>query len=1733
VSQKSLTGGLLLCLALAARSEAQTVTLQPAADAWVQKSTANQNRGADPTLQLASGDSHILLRFDQAAITAAVGSGRLVSASLELFVHAASGNWGTGGHPVEAHVLTAPWTETGVTWNCAADSNPANGKADCAAQWSGGSSSGDISDSILQTSTAGVWVPFDVTADVAGFLAGTPNQGWLITKEDTAQGGKVDYGSREGAAAERPRLVLLIESAAHDQVPPMLAITSPRQPILVNEPAPAVTVEYADGGSGVDTATLLVRVDGQDVTASCTAGAQSASCRAPNLAAGDHTIQAALKDKAGNAAQASFAFKLLLGPGPHVATFPAVGDTYLRKGDVNKNSGTEPIVRIRESGANRAVVQFDAQSLATTLTGATLVSAALELHIEKNGRNWGKTGRTVDAHRLTSGWTETGATWNCSSDANPTNGTADCAAPWSGGSFAATPTASVLHTRDLTGWVSYDVTADVAAFAAGTADFGWLLKKTDEKKSGRVDYDSREGTAGEGPRLVVVFTTPVDGNPSPPTLSIVAPADELLAGDPIVEVLVLFGESVSGIDAASFTLSVDGVPFQSACALSGEMATCRTPPLATGERLIEASVRDRAGHPASASKRLRLTLDLNPPVLAVLTPLDGSSVNHAAVTVSGTVSDDSAVTSVEVNGSPAAVVEERFSLEVPLQPGSNALLTVATDALGRQSEVLSQVSLDTDPPVIEVESPPAGATSNFASVRVSGKVVDRSKVASFSIAGSPVVVTAGRFATDVALAEGPNVFELRAEDVAGNVSTASIQIARFTLPEVRITVPADLSFMSQTTVDVAGTVNDPSAVVSVNGTAAAVSGTRFIAQGVSLIEGGNVLTATAKNSQGHIATDHVQVVRDTTAPRLAVHFPQEGQEVFEPTVTVSGMVNDIVAGTVNRTEATVSVNGIVAEVGNRSFLARGVPLVPGENVLHVEAVDASGNVGRATAHVTFREAAAARVRRVAGDLQSGVAATLLPLPLRVQLLDAAGLPAGGRPVLFTVEGNDGSLAGGKRQTAVLSDVSGYAETPFRLGTRSGVGSQAVEASAVGFAGPVVFHATALPGNPALIVVDSGDHQVGIAGQTLPRSLVAVVTDSGFNRLPGVAVRFAVVKGEGQLEDGSRQTTVTTDSDGRAILKLRLDAAEGVSNNVVEARIASLLAGPAAGFTATGWAAGDPSATAISGVVLDNSNQPVPGVTLRIKGYPQTAQTNALGTFRIAGAPVGTLYLIVDGSTAESPGSWPDLEFVMTTIAGRDNTLGMPIYLLPLDLANGVLIDETRGGILKLPEVPGFALEIAPGSVTFPSGSRSGVVSVTVVHSDKIPMVPNFGQQPRLIVTIQPAGARFEPPAKLTLPNLEGLAPGAVTELYSFDHDLGHFVSIGPATVSEDGTVITSNPGVGIIKAGWHCGGTPGFTGSSEDCPACYSCILNSCFTDDEQTCSLSDPCKTKARCQGGTCTGEDVMVTSIKGACFGEVGKPVTFTAVSNAPDRLKWRGEPGANPGSGSGPSFTTTFTTEGAKSISAGCPAGGFVKTLKVFSPCAGSAPNIVWNPVSSTPPCFGWTKPIQVISKPKACAGSDNICARLESLQIDYTRAVPAACNIDVPSADAPAVTEAIAKHTCDALISDLEPQPADSEWLGAPKRQLYWVSSITEEHEKFHEDNHLRPLIEAQFIPAALAVLQDERWCGSGCGVGPNLSGLQTEVARIWDETVRTTWDDPTARAEREQEAMPRTARSISL
>lgn len=637
---------------------------------------------------------------------------------------------------------------------------------------------------------------------------------------------------------------------------------------------------------------------------------------------------------------------------------------------------------------------------------------------------------------------------------------------------------------------------------------------------------------------------------------------------------------------------------------------------------------------------------------------------------------------------------------------------------------------------------------------------------------------------------------------------------------IAITNPPNLSAYNRSLLAVTGTVAAEAIEVQCNNTLAGITAGGGFGVAVSLKEGKNTITCVARDAAGHVGTASITVTLDTTPPRVTIQTPRDGvlrDGVLLTTtpVTVTGMINDIVVGTVNVEEARVECNGVSAQVANRAFVAAAMPLNPGANTITCTGVDRAGNVDTEHIASTLDTTTPAKITLVSGNNQTAHIEELLSEPLAVSLMEN-GTPASGKPVLFKVLRSNGALSSGSnsgRSLTVNTDANGRAEVRFALGTWAGAGNNQVEATAVGFVGEALFSASALPSDPGLIVVDAGNNQEGIVGQNLPRPFVATVVDRGSNRLGNVPVTFTVTQGNGNFA-GQPAVTVTTDSDGLAQVVLTLGSEEGFDNNMVKATFPG-NSGARATFVASGKIPGNPEDTALSGVVLDNSNIPIAGVTLHVEGTALTTQSDDQGQFILQPAPVGHVKLVADGATAQRAGTWPKLEYELVTIPGHNNTIGMPIYLLPLDLPHGLLVDETQGGTLTLPEVPGFALTVLPGSATFPDGTKRGLVSVTMVHADKVPMVPNFGQQPRFIITIQPAGTHFNPPAALTLPNVDGLSPGQKTEMYSFDHDLGQFVSIGPGTVSEDGTVLQSDPGVGVLKGGWHCGGDPNPTGGAE------------------------------------------------------------------------------------------------------------------------------------------------------------------------------------------------------------------------------------------------------------------------------------------------------------------------------
>ncbi|MBI1348007.1 hypothetical protein GC163_17175 [bacterium] len=118
-----------------------------------------------------------------------------------------------------------------------------------------------------------------------------------------------------------------------------------------------------------------------------------------------------------------------------------------------------------------------------------------------------------------------------------------------------------------------------------------------------------------------------------------------------------------------------------------------------------------------------------------------------------------------------------------------------------------------------------------------------------------------------------------------------------------------------------------------------------------------------------------------------------------------------------------------------------------------------------------------------------------------------------------------------------------------------------------------------------------------------------------------------------------------------------------------------------------------------------------------------------------------------------------------------------------------------------------------GSAQDESGNPATRASIIPVDPSRLPapLPPNV--DPSLVISIQAgtdagfnlAGGsmNFDTPAPVSFPNLDGLAPGAKSLIWSFDHDAGHWEVVGTGTVSADGTAIVSDPGVGILAPGWH------------------------------------------------------------------------------------------------------------------------------------------------------------------------------------------------------------------------------------------------------------------------------------------------------------------------------------------
>lgn len=1160
-----------------------------------------------------------------------------------------------------------------------------------------------------------------------------------------------------------------------DTVPPTGTIQAPAANAIFNTSIVAVTLLYGDDRSGVDTSKLVLTVDGLNQTSLLTVGPALATGTLPSLPDGVHTIQLTVFDRAGNSSGGiSQIFETDTTPPTIVASVSPAPNA------AGWNN-TNVIVTFACSDAISGIANCSPPLPVTTEGTNQLISGTAT----NNAGNSAMASVTINLDKTPPTITATASPAPNAAGINTTNVTVtfSCSDALSG--IASCPPPRTVTTQGANQVIS------------GTAT------------------DNAGNTATTSVTLTIVK------NPPPTITAAVSPPP-----------------NASGWNNSPVTVTF------TCSSGSGGVASCTAPITVSTEganQVVTGTAVDQAGQTATTS--VTISLDLTPPTISPsLSPSpNAAGWNNSNVTVSFQCKDNlSGVASCP----PAFSVTSEGVAAVTSQP--------ATDVAGNSATASVLVKLDRTPPTITITSPATGGSVYASQTTVSGTVSDTlSGVATVSCNGAAAQLSGSTFTCVTTLSVGADSITATAVDAAGNSASASANVTLVPAPVVTITAPGNLSFTNLSPITVRGTVDNSTDTVTINGISAAPTGGTFSAQ-VPLTEGINTLTALATNAGGNQGTASVNVTLDTMPPHLTIDYPANQSVTTSATVTVTGTVNDIVVGTVNDQNAQVTINGTAAQVANRSYSLANVPLSLGANAIQAIAKDEAGNAATTTINVTRVSATqppAAAIGQgavtesltiVSGNNQSGTIGTQLSSPIVVSLTDSSGNPVGGQAVVFKITNDDGVLTTGSSSGSSLivnTNSSGQALVSWTLGHRSGAGINRVEASSALAFNVADFIATGLSGSPALIVVDTGNNQTGIAGQPLTFPFGVVVTDAGYNRVPGVQVTFTTVT-IGASFNGTATQVVTTDSDGRALATLTLGSGP---SNIATADFPGDPGSPAS-FTATAMLAGNPAQTTISGVVLDNSDNPIQNVTIRLYQTNQgsnnnlpmqigsSVQTDVNGQFSIPNAPYGYFKLMADGTTAGGGTiTYPTLEYDIVTIAGQNNTVGTPIYLPVLNSANQLCVDATHGGTLNLPQYPGFSLTVAPGSATFPGGSRQGCVSVSTVHGDKVPMAPGFGQQPRFIVTIQPVGTLFNPPAAMSLPNVDGLAPNSKTEMYSYDHDLSMFVAIGTATVSSDGSVITSDPGTGVLKAGWHCGGDPNAVGHVADCPSCQICTPAGCM----------------------------------------------------------------------------------------------------------------------------------------------------------------------------------------------------------------------------------------------------------------------------------------------------------------
>lgn len=280
-----------------------------------------------------------------------------------------------------------------------------------------------------------------------------------------------------------------------------------------------------------------------------------------------------------------------------------------------------------------------------------------------------------------------------------------------------------IYDEDLQQW-SIETTAP-AESSWNQPDHVFTVELYAEDLAGNLaKMDSSDITYGEQLKIRVLEKTA-------PTATIKYPTQGSVLGDTTQTIqLVIKDEGGSGLNMASIEFKVNGevktVSSWSDGADGEKIASYEATDLSNGSNTVTLKVWDNDGNESNTAS-VTFVISTDAPSLDVTTPIDNLITNDFACTVSGVAKAGSSYTTISqvtVNGIPVSVDPETgaFTTTVTLTEGSNTIVIVATDNIGKTTTVRRNVTLDTVYPIITDVKAEATTVDASGRIRITFKV---------------------------------------------------------------------------------------------------------------------------------------------------------------------------------------------------------------------------------------------------------------------------------------------------------------------------------------------------------------------------------------------------------------------------------------------------------------------------------------------------------------------------------------------------------------------------------------------------------------------------------------------------------------------------------------------------------------------------------------------------------------------------------------------------------------------------------------------------------------------------------------------------------------------------------------------------------------------------------------------------------------------------------------------------